>query len=360
MHRNDVIDSFRAVAILLVTGFHISGWVLYGSGVSFTGITTFASYGQFDAIGIIGNGWIGVGMFFVISGYCMAGSVARKFSSGMTVKSYAGYILNRLMRIGLPYYVSILVWVVLINEFGVTSKSTGIKDIITHLFFLHNTSSETMYSISGVFWSLAVEMQFYIILPVIFIFCKSPSVRLVTLLLSYLLSLFVNELSGNIVLTWGIPSYLCLFLMGWILSTSSSAFKEKCSGLFILLPCLFAFIILLCYKGNNYNIKLKIYEILISTVFSMLMISCVARFKNHKRNFTVGFLSFIGRCSFSIYLYNYIFWCLKPGVNSATSIVSAYLLVLAFGVAMHFIIERNTERLRRHFFSSNSCDIKLK
>ena len=359
MNRNDVIDSFRAIAIFLVTGFHISGWALSGSGVVFSDISTFINYGQFDAIGIIGNGWVGVGMFFVISGYCMANSVARRFSHGMSAKAFANYALNRLMRIGLPYYVAILVWVILIDRFGVTSKSTGVKDILMHLFFVHNTSIETMHSISGVFWSLAVEMQFCMILPLIFIFFKSSAMRCTALLLSFVFTVMINKFSKNILLTWSIASYLYLFLLGWFLALLPNYFKIKFASLWVLLPGFIAFSLLICYRGNNYDMNLKLYEILTATVFSIFMMSCVMRFRNHKNNFIVSILSFIGRCSFSIYLYNYIFWCLKPGVNSVTSVLGAFLFVIIIGIAMHFIIERNSEKLRRYVFSSGTDILKL-
>lgn len=61
-NRNHSIDVFRGVAVLLVTSFHIFLWS------SSNGIPLGK---HFDAYGPFGNGWVGVGIFFVISGYCI-------------------------------------------------------------------------------------------------------------------------------------------------------------------------------------------------------------------------------------------------------------------------------------------------
>lgn len=138
-NRNVVVDSWRAVAVLLVTAFHVFIWSR-SEGVNLP-------FG-FDIFGPCGNGWVGVGMFFVLSGYCMAGSSKKIFSNGFLFKNYYMYFLNRNLRISAPYYVSMLFWVFVIREFNVAYKPTGVYDILSHLLYIHNFSKDTMYSIS--------------------------------------------------------------------------------------------------------------------------------------------------------------------------------------------------------------------
>ena len=186
--RDSVIDSFRGVAVLLVTSFHIFLWSS-SSGQSF--------FNNWDFYGPFGNGWVGVGMFFVISGYCMGISTKNTFSKNISIGNYSTYFLKRFLRISLPYYVSIVFWFLLINLFGVAIKPTGPVDVITHLLFVHNMSESTMFSISGVYWSLAVEMQFYVILPVFVVLFKSIKMKSLLLIASLTITVVVNVYSDN-------------------------------------------------------------------------------------------------------------------------------------------------------------------
>ena len=36
-----------------------------------------------------------------------------------------------------------------------------------HMFFLHTLDPDTFFSVSGVFWSLAVEIHFYVLFPLL-------------------------------------------------------------------------------------------------------------------------------------------------------------------------------------------------
>lgn len=341
--RDSVIDSFRGLAVLLVTSFHIFLWSS-SSGQPF--------FNNWDFYGPFGNGWVGVGMFFVISGYCMGISTKNTFSQHVSIGSCSVYFLKRFIRIALPYYVSIVVWCFLINFFGVAVKPTGLVDVITHLLFVHNMSESTMFSISGVYWSLAVEMQFYVILPVLVVLFKSIKMKLFLLIASIVITVVVNIYSDDRVLTWSLIPYLYLFVLGWVLQGVSlggfpvNIVKASRNFLFIVL------VASLFYKGDGYNNNIKIYEVWVSTVSAAIMWLCI---NTHSRANVdterwLGLPSFIGRCSFSIYLYNYMFWIVPRHYVSTTLAIMTFLFVIAFGVAMFYLVERPSERIRKNLF----------
>ncbi|ENZ5479551.1 acyltransferase family protein [Serratia marcescens] len=336
--RNDIIDFFRGVAVMLVTAFHLFQWSeSLGLPLPF----------GLDVMGIFGNGWIGVGMFFVISGYCMASSSGRAFLGGFSAKKYGLYFLKRYLRIAIPFYISIVFWFVLIRGFGVAIKPTGFHDIISHVLFIHNFSEETFFSISGVYWSLAVEMQFYLILPALVVLFTTVFGRVLLLVSVFIISILVNLYSESQLLTWGIPSYLSLFVLGWLCSIYQSeigSFIRKLNAQWILVA---AFALLLFYKGQGFNNKVKLYEVLISSVFALLMVSLINRFSGKSVPKVMRSVAFVGKCSFSIYLYNYIFWSLDRTDLTPVKLFVAFAFVLGFGILMYLSVERQSEKLRR-------------
>lgn len=323
---------------MLVTAFHLFLWS--GS----LGSTLPAG---FDALGVFGNGWIGVGMFFVISGYCMAGSSGKAFSGGFSAKKYGIYFLKRYLRIAIPFYISIAFWLVLILGFGIAIKPTGFYDVISHILFIHNFSEKTFFSINGVYWSLAVEMQFYLLLPVFVVLFTTLAGRFFLLVAVFIISILVNFYSENQLLTWGIPSYLSLFVLGWlcaIYQNEIGSFVRR-AGIQWVLVAIFVF--LLFYKGHGFDNKVKLYEVLISSVFALLMVSLINYFSGKSVPRIVRSVVFVGKCSFSIYLYNYIFWTLDRTDLTPIKLFVAFSFVIGFGILMYLAVERQSEKLRK-------------
>lgn len=149
-HRMD-IDGLRALAVLPITLFH-------------AGIPGFH------------GGYVGVDVFFVISGYLITSIIARDYSAGQF--SYVQFYERRIRRI-FPALIGMLLaslvaayFILLPGEMNDFSKS-----VIGTIFFASNI---VFYKQSGYFegaaedkpllhtWSLGIEEQFYIIFPIVF------------------------------------------------------------------------------------------------------------------------------------------------------------------------------------------------
>ena len=75
------------------------------------------------------------------------------------------FYIRRALRVIPAYWISIVVLVLVFeHEFLQTSQ---LKNLVLHLAMLHNWSTVTRESIDGPYWSLAVEWQFYLVLPLI-------------------------------------------------------------------------------------------------------------------------------------------------------------------------------------------------
>jgi peptidoglycan/LPS O-acetylase OafA/YrhL len=159
------IDILRGLAASMVMLFHLTG--------STNLKTTLASIAHF--------GFLGVEIFFIISGFVLPYSLDK---SNYSIVNFYSFIKSRVVRIYPAYIVSILIALCFATLAG-WSKFT-IKDILGHLIFLNN-------SISPVFWTLAIEFQFYMLigfLPVLFSAKTTGNVLLVLLSVS---SIYIGQ-----------------------------------------------------------------------------------------------------------------------------------------------------------------------
>ena len=144
------IDLLRALAALLVLVYHV------------------IEYGKWYAVPNTGvgylfrHGWVGVDLFFTISGFVIALSAldgVRKQGAGFR-KPFA---VRRLARIVPLYLLTSLLFLVLIQPTLLLQPWPSLAAHIgSHLLFVHNLYAGTHGSINGPSWSVALEMQFYL------------------------------------------------------------------------------------------------------------------------------------------------------------------------------------------------------
>ena len=146
------IQGLRAVAIILV--------VLYHTGVLFN------------------SGFIGVDVFFVISGYVIAASLRRELGSGENI-SIAGFYARRVRRL-LPA-LALMLGTVLFLSTWLSSISSRVQTVRTGFFATFSSSNLFLYRFrpDGYFvvsektnallhtWSLSIEEQFYLAFPLL-------------------------------------------------------------------------------------------------------------------------------------------------------------------------------------------------
>jgi len=147
------IDGIRAIAVLAVIAFHANSTWLPG-------------------------GFVGVDIFFVISGYLISGLIFKQVISGSF--SFSDFFVRRIRRIFPALLVVItfsffFAWMVLLPD----EMRSFSKSIFTSIF-MH--SNRQFLGEAGYFdtqshlkpllhtWSLSIEGQFYLLFPIIFIF----------------------------------------------------------------------------------------------------------------------------------------------------------------------------------------------
>lgn len=108
-------------------------------------------------------GYIGVFLFFVISGFCIHLQWAKSRAEGKEFQvKFGAFWKRRLWRLYPPYLIAIAVYLVLTAvTAGIDVTHFFVYDVFMHLLLLHNLDPQTCYSINGVFWTLAIEEQLY-------------------------------------------------------------------------------------------------------------------------------------------------------------------------------------------------------
>ncbi|MBB5207814.1 acyltransferase family protein [Chiayiivirga flava] len=143
------LDPLRLAAALVVLGFHAIETADWSAGL--------AAHG---AWGLLRAGWVGVDVFFVISGLVIGSSALRGVERGGAWRG--DYWRRRLARIVPLYLVTCIVFLVAIDASAVTGPD-GWTQALSHLFFVHNLFPHTLATINPPSWSLANEMQFYLL-----------------------------------------------------------------------------------------------------------------------------------------------------------------------------------------------------
>lgn len=152
-----VLDGIRAIACLSVIFFHID-LISLKLHVWQSGIGTFAS-----ALAMVG--YTGVTLFFILSGVLLFLPYARAMLFGSQLPSARQFYLRRAFRIIPGYYVSLCLIVLLLQPHYL--QPAHWKELGLFLIFFMDSSQETYKQLNGPFWTLAVEWQFYLLLPLL-------------------------------------------------------------------------------------------------------------------------------------------------------------------------------------------------
>jgi peptidoglycan/LPS O-acetylase OafA/YrhL len=105
-------------------------------------------------------GWMGVDIFFVISGFVISLSAIKLYQKNPAQFSRT-YIRHRLARILPLYLLTIFIYIVFVQP-NLVFQADFVKNFLYHLFFIHNMDINTHGAINGVNWTVAREVQFYL------------------------------------------------------------------------------------------------------------------------------------------------------------------------------------------------------
>ena len=306
------IQALRGISVLLVVLFHM-------------GFNTFR------------NGWIGVDIFFVISGFLMW----HLYVDQIMNREIIGFYIKRLKRLLPALSVSILIaGLAFIPRLPFSQRNSmidelsaailGLSNIYYWLIDQHSSNSELRPLIT--LWSISLELQFYLLFPIIVFFTMRSTKKLSWLLSSsFILFLILGYFTYETKI-YTLPGKLCEFLLGMVVASNLQKFEysrrkfQAANFSFLIFLVISLFVVL----NDRNNMIWQVFAACISASYILF------GFYNNDKNLLVIFLAKIGDFSYSIYLIHFplfVFISYSDGLGNPNQLESysttmIYLIVL--------------------------------
>ena len=212
------MDGLRFIAIGMVVLFHLNAYLMAKSALFHV-----ASAAQSDWLARIALvGFHGVELFFVISGFILALPFAAHHINGANRVKLHKYYVRRLTRLEPPYFVTVFVLFALaISVQGETAVAL-LPHLGASLVYLHSVIYGTHSPVIGVAWSLEIEVQFYLLVPLLTLLfaIRNRRMRRLSLIALIIVILAVQPvlLGHSARLHASILAYLQFFLIGFLLA----------------------------------------------------------------------------------------------------------------------------------------------
>lgn len=165
------LDGLRFLAIVPVVLFHAT-MSLYLKHAESGGTQVSAIDGsQGDAVfrslvgWIVAHGFLGVQLFFLISGFVVTLPFARHYLLGARAPRLQAFYLKRLTRIEPPYIIALCLFG--LGVLAVAPENFRIADFATGLVYLRTALFGDEPWAFFISWSLEIEVQFYLLVPLL-------------------------------------------------------------------------------------------------------------------------------------------------------------------------------------------------
>jgi peptidoglycan/LPS O-acetylase OafA/YrhL len=125
-----------------------------------------------DLTPLAAMGWLGVDIFFVLSGFVLTWQVlhdrrdATPFARGRFWRDAGAFVRRRVLRV-YPAYFATLTVLLPLGWHGLTTPADDLRDVALHLVMAHNVVPAYASTINGVYWSMPFEWQFYLVFPLL-------------------------------------------------------------------------------------------------------------------------------------------------------------------------------------------------
>ena len=305
------VDGLRFVAIAAVVFHHLVSTYLPASGRVPRIETRNDWMGAADISPVVQAaycGYFGVHLFFVLSGFILALPFLRRASAGAPPPSWQSYYRRRLIRIEPPYLICLLVYLVI-----KVARHGSLAELLPHFLasatYLHGILFQRESVINGVAWSLEVEVQFYLLVPLLMkgLRVRNPRWRrgglLVAILLCSLFSQLVVYPYTPRVVHLSLLNYAHYFLAGILLADLSLTKMAEQRGTLLLGDLLVplsgaAIVAILLHPGE----QVFLLPFLIMLLYSGFHLGRIANRLIRWRWFVI-----IGGMCYTIYLYHNMF-----------------------------------------------------
>ena len=331
------LDVLRGLAVLLVMSFH------FYKGFSF--------------------GWVGVDLFFVLSGFLITGKLVESIPS----RNYlSAFYLKRIVRIVPLYYLVLIVFFFALPIAAPSSVSDSMRKLIQDQAYYWTFSVNFLEARMGWpsnitlihFWSLACEMQYYLIWPfvILFVYAYRSAKWFLWLLIGaaiifriYVADYFSLHLVGKYVL---LPSRIDSFAFGSLAYFYLISLLQKRRNLPLLLSAVALIAILTLVVTFNLNwhyteSQVQSIGYTLNAVFWTGILLYYAGW-NAKRYFVTNVFSIVGKYSYAMYVFHLPVWIFleKYLPNSNWTGLSAFMITYLLAYLSYHLYEKYFLRMK--------------
>lgn len=344
------LDGLRAIAVLLVVLHH---FVMPFSSEYWQHASTL------PLVLVAKNGWVGVDIFFVISGYLITRLLVQRPIT--TWIHYRDFLIARAWRLIPAYAACLLVFSLVAGvcspESKVLSNSWSLWTLTSNLQSAFGDRTALMdYRYSLVhFWSLAVEWHFYLLFAACLWLCKSPrTIAVALIIVSLACRYLLQTLHGadNALYAFSLCRFDAFAVGVLVAGVGQLSRRKACAALLVGLMTLAMTLTSLLFEPVSYK-KVSWFQSYGYSLIALgagMIILHVVHLSNSwvTRILETGWLVAIGRSSYSVYIWHLLFFpwlantiytsTLSP-LNNALSIMLAasVLTCLLSWLSLHLI-----------------------
>lgn len=292
------LDGLRGVAILLVVLYHNFGFIQQ-------------SY----------FGWLGVDLFFVLSGFLITSILLNEIQQPGGLKKF---YVRRILRIFPLYFLCLLIFLVLFPAWGLYKSE--LQYFTDHQWWLWTYLENWLYSFRlrddakmlTHLWSLAVEEQFYLVWPFVVLLVKSP--RKLFVIMSAVLALLlvarsviwlyhVEDLNYTTFYTFTRIDGICIGSMIALLMRFKPDFIARNLTIIVISLASLNFIFYFINRSDEYSYPYFAFVgyTTFCALFGLLLYEIVK--KGNKtvlsRLFSLPLLRFFGKISYGFYIFHW-------------------------------------------------------
>lgn len=301
------LDGLRGLAILLVVFYHNFGFIEQ----SFFG-------------------WLGVDLFFVLSGYLITDILLTSVDKENYLRNF---YMRRLLRIFPLYYLCLIICLLLLPNFS--SLRPQLNYYTENQFWLWTYLQNWLYIFKPTgsthllhhLWSLAVEEQFYLFWPITILLVRKPK-YLIVLLSAVLLSLIIlrsiiwvsriENLAYFNFYTFSRIDGLCIGSLLVLIRKIRFNLVERNTSLIAF--SLAGFNFMFYFFNRYYNFSFPYFAIVGYTTFAVLFALLLNEAISGKNKlvtvfFNNAFMKFFGKISYGFYMYH---WPIYVLLNNKT------------------------------------------
>ncbi len=305
------LDGLRGLAILLVVVYH-----------------------NFGFINVFFFGWLGVDLFFVLSGFLITDILLKTVGN----KNYLrNFYMRRVLRIFPLYYICLILFLIVLPrlnlQFDVKYYTDNQLWLWTYLqnwlyIFKDGGQTQALHHL----WSLAVEEQFYLLWPLIILIIRKPKYLLlaISLLLVAVITLRlwvwnnqIADLAYFNLYTFSRIDGICIGCMVALIQRININFFKKYTTVIVLVFAILNF--LFFFINRKYQFTFPYLALVGYTTFAMmfgLLVNETVSGKTKLINyiFSIRILKFFGKISYGLYIFHWpLYLLLHPYLYSWVS-----------------------------------------